>query len=345
MLAIALRHVKPQSQKASLRIPFYSRCLSSSSAPTIDDQHFIHNRNLVQTRDYEAYAIGLLHPQTIQPSFFALRAFHVEIASIQAKESSVAAMRLQWWCDAIQTLYAPSTKTTSSSGQNSTAVKSNPTVLGLDQAIQTHDLTQRFLERMVETRMGDLEKGSNGRFDNVQDMISFFERTYSTLLFLDLECCGVIDEEADKVANCIGIASGIVNMIRSIGCGNVGIPRDLIDKHGVREEYINDPRKLIDGEDPEARRAIRNAVHDMAMIAGNYLSHARAHQGDVPSEGKSAMLPAVSALRYLERLESVDYDVMEEKVRIVENTENVDGRFWRLEHMLYLARAHWTGVF
>jgi len=350
MRAITLRHVKPHRQRASSYTPFYTRHFSSSapavssSASAVNDQHFIYNRNLVQTRDYEAYAIGLLHPQTVQPSYFALRALHVEIASIQAKESAVAAMRLKWWYDAIQTLYSPSNNATSS-GQNSVAVKSNPTILGLDQAIQSHNLTQRFLERMVETRMGDLEKGSNGRFDTVQDMISFFERTNSTLLFLDLECCGVIDEEADKVANCIGIASGVVNMIRSIGCGNVGIPRDLIDKYGVKEEYIDDPTKLIDGEDPEARRAIRDAVQDMAMIAGNYLSHARAHQGDVPSDGKSAMLSAVSALRYLERLESVDYDVMQEKVRIVENTDALDGRFWRLQHMLYLGRAHWTGVF
>mmetsp|Transcript_5982 Transcript_5982/g.9069 ORF Transcript_5982/g.9069 Transcript_5982/m.9069 type:complete len:352 (-) Transcript_5982:1-1056(-) len=351
MLAITLRRVKPQ--RASL--PFHAiagRHFSSSSpqpatastAISTDQQHLIHNRNLVQSRDYEAYTIGLLHPQAVQPSFFALRAFHVEIASIQAKESSVAAMRMKWWFDAIQTIYSPSTHTTSS-GQSHISIQGNPTILGLSEAIQSHNLTKRFLERMVETRMGDLEKGSNGRFDSVKDMITFFERTNSTFLFLDLESCGVIDEQADKVANCVGIASGIVNMIRSIGCGNVGIPRDLIDKHGVQEGYINDPTMLIDNSEPEARRAIRDAVKDMAMIAGNYLSHARAHQGDVPPLGKSAMLPAVSALRYLERLENADYDVMEEKVRNVENMDSFDGRFWRLGHMLLLGRAHLTGVF
>jgi NADH dehydrogenase [ubiquinone] 1 alpha subcomplex assembly factor 6 len=348
MLAITLCRVKPQRALLYINIGrhFSSSLPQPATATTAitDQQNFLHNRTLVQSRDFEAYTIGLLHAKAVQPSFFALRAFHVEIASIQAKESSVAAMRMKWWFDIIQTIYSPSTHTTSS-GQNNIAIQGNPTIRGLTEAIQSHNLTQRFLERMVETRMGDLEKGANGRFDSVKDMITFFERTNSTFLFLDLECCGVIDEQADMVANCVGIASGIVNMIRSIGAGNVGIPRDLMDKHGVQEGYINDPTKLIDGSEPEARRAIQEAVKDMAMLAGDYLSHARAHQGKVPRGGKSAMLPAVSALRYLERLKNADYDVMEEKVRNVENMDSLDARFWRLGHMLYLGRAHLTGVF
>jgi len=333
MRSAAFRCIKPQ--RASIQATLQLRHLSTDPTPAPNSPQIL-NKNLVQSRDYEAYVIGLLHPPQIQPAYYALRAFHVEIASIQAKESNVAGMRMKWWYDAIQNLY--------DSGKSSVA-KGNPTIMGLEQAIQSHNLTQRFLERMVETRMGDLEKGSNGRFDTVQDMILFFERTNSTFLFLDLECCGVIDEEADKVANCIGVASGIVNMIRSIGCGHVGIPRDLIEKYNVNADDINDPRKLLDGEDGEGREAIKNAVKDMATIAGKYLSHARLYQGDVPKEGRSALLPAVSALRYLERLQSVDYDVLEETVRDVENTDSLNGRFWRLGHMIYLGRARMTGVF
>ena len=199
--------------------------------------------------------------------------------------------------------------------------------------------------------MGDLQKGTHGhghnhgQFDTLADMITFFERTNSTFLFLNLECCGIIDEEADKVANCIGIASGIVNMIRSIGCGNVGIPRDLIELYGVQEKFIHDPTRIIAGEEEEARLAIRSAVRDMAVVAGKYLNHARVNQGDVPREGKPAVLPAVSALRYMDRLKGADFDVFEEKIRDVENVESFNGRFWRLGHMFYLGRAHLTGVF
>ncbi len=198
-------------------------------------------------------------------------------------------------------------------------------------------------------------------------MILFFERTSSTFLFLDLECCGVIDKEADKVANCVGVSAGIVNSIRSIGCGNIGIPRDLMTKYDIREDDIIDPRKLIaaggtgtgtgtdaanndpsgDGDEDgrQRREGMKGAVREMAMIAGKYLSHARMYQGDVPTEGKSAMLPAVSSLRYLERLEKANYDVLDESIRDIENVESLNGRLWRLGHMMYLGRAWITGVF
>ena len=331
------KHNLLRAQTRTCRISRHFSGTPSTTPSNVSTQ--AQNRNLVQSRDYESFVIGLLHPATIQPSYYALRAFHVEIASIRSKESSVASMRMKWWFDTIQSLY------TSPGRSNNSSTRGNPTIMGLDQAIQSHNLTQRFLERMVETRMGDLQKGSNGRFDTMNDMITFFERTNSTFLFLNLECCGVIDEEADKVANCVGIASGIINMIRSIGCGHVGIPNDLIEKYGVQEGCIHDPTKIIAGDEEEARIAIRNSVRDMAEIAGKYLSHARLHQGDVPNEGKSAMLPAVSALRYLDRLKGVNFDVFEEKIRDVENIESLNGRFWRFGHLLYLGRAQMTGVF
>jgi NADH dehydrogenase [ubiquinone] 1 alpha subcomplex assembly factor 6 len=325
---------------------FGTRTLEKDSQ---QEQHFLYNRNLVQSRDYESYVIGLLHPPAIQPSYFALRALHVELASIQAKDTAVAAMRMKWWLDALQTLTSSSYNDDdddADADQRSAALRGNPTLLGLEHAIQSHNLSHRFLERIVETRLADLEGGNQqGRFDNLQDMILFFERTHSTLLFLNLECCGVVDEEADKVAHCIGISTGIVNTIRSIGYGHVGIPRDLVAKHGINEGYINDPRRLIHGEDPHGRRAIRDAVMDMAMIAGDYLAHARSHQGNIPREGKCAMLPAVSCLRYLERLERLDYDVFEDKIREIEHRDTLTARWWRFGHLMYLARAHVTGVF
>lgn len=45
--------------------------------------------------------------QDWRPTLFALRAFHVEIASIadHAKEALVVPMRMQWWRDAVNSLY------------------------------------------------------------------------------------------------------------------------------------------------------------------------------------------------------------------------------------------------
>ena len=45
--------------------------------------------------------------QDWRPTIFALRAFHVEIASIadHVKEALVVPMRMQWWRDAVNSLY------------------------------------------------------------------------------------------------------------------------------------------------------------------------------------------------------------------------------------------------
>ena len=140
---------------------------ANSNNPNTSSNNDAHNRSLVQMRDYESFLIGLLHPQPIQSDYFALRAFHVELASIQAKESSVASMRMSWWLDVIHSLYGYDSGKNANAGQNSSEsagalLSGNPTVAGLKTAIESHKLTKRFFERMVETRINDVERTSNG---------------------------------------------------------------------------------------------------------------------------------------------------------------------------------------
>lgn len=141
-----------------------SKATSSTSNDPNKASTDAHNRSLVQMRDYESFLIGLLHPQPIQSSYFALRAFHVELASIQAKESSVASMRMSWWLDVIHSLYNGNgkEKVGKISESAGAAFNGNPTVAGLKTAIKAHKLTKRFFERMVETRINDVERTSNG---------------------------------------------------------------------------------------------------------------------------------------------------------------------------------------
>ena len=136
---------------------------ANSNNPNTSSNNDDHNRALVQMRDYESFLIGLLHPQPIQSDYFALRAFHVELASIQAKESSVASMRMSWWLDVIHSLYDSGKNAGQNSSESAGALLSgNPTVAGLKTAIESHKLTKRFFERMVETGINDVERTSNG---------------------------------------------------------------------------------------------------------------------------------------------------------------------------------------
>jgi len=217
--------------------------------------------------------------------------------------------------------------------------------------------------------VGRSNDNTDDLFQSTSVMVDFYSRTISSLLFLHLECCGVKlsfhdneeeeknggtvvnttnenDDRLKEVVNCIGIGIGIINSIRSINTGQTGIPKDLVRKYKINMNDINDPRPIIDGQNDDGKAAIQGAVREMALLAKEYLYHARLHQGVIPGgDARSSLLAVVSALRYLERLEKLDFDIFHESLRDVENVESLNGRLWRLGSMFYLWRAWLTGVF
>jgi hypothetical protein len=59
-----------------------------------------------------------------------------------------------------------------------------------------------------------------------------------------------------------------------------------------------------------SREALRGAVVEMANAARFHLHRARDNQSGVPREGRTALLPAVCGLHYLNVLEGCDYDLL-----------------------------------
>jgi NADH dehydrogenase [ubiquinone] 1 alpha subcomplex assembly factor 6 len=344
--------------------PRITWCFFSSSRGTNSEHqqepksqrtYHAHNVSLVKSRDYESFLIGLLHPssQSIQSSYFALRALHVELASIP--NTTMASLRLKWFLDTLDDLYQRKEGSIINNNNNDDDEKDivthHPTMDALYQAIQKHNLTHRFLQRIIETRMhhrnNQHDLVTEQEFESMDEMLTFYERTYSSLIYLNLECCGVIHEDADRVASSIGMSVGIVNSIRSIGCGQVGIPTDLMDKYNIEKDFMNGPTSLSIQQDKThpGRLAMQSAVKEMAHVAEEYMKYARSKQHLVPKEGRCALLHAVSVMRYLERLEHVKYDVFHNSIREVENVNSFQARLWRLGIMMYLLRARMTGIF
>lgn len=374
---------------------------NSTSAPTLSSSNFsisesdhINNISTVQTRDYEhSYLPGILLSKNssstnnnekqidMQKFYFALRAFHIEVASIRINErenpgglssgSNLASLRMRWWKESLNFLYENDDDLSlSSSNKKSKAssgnLGSNPTIRSLKHVITTQKLSRPLFETMIDARLDDLQKysdTSNDNFRSMDEMIDFYSKTISSLLLLHLECCGVKlfnddgsdmivnDEGKDvekvkEVVNCIGIGIGCMNAIRSINAGQVGIPDDLIQKYDINTNDIFDPRSIISNQNEKGHIAIQNAIEDMASVAKKYLYHARLHQSTIPKgDAKISLLTVVSALRYLERLEQLNYNVFDENLREVENAESFNGRMWRLGGMFHLWRAWLTGIF
>jgi NADH dehydrogenase [ubiquinone] 1 alpha subcomplex assembly factor 6 len=163
--------------------------------------------DLVQNRDRESYLCGLLMPYASRRSYFAIRAFNVELASIkdgsvsrkvggaqfdESGASMALKIRVQWWHEALNQIYGnaaaeePAKDDFLASMGNS--CWNNPVVRVLDHGVHESDLTRRFLERLLEAREADLDIRQVDTMDNA---MAYAESTFSSLLYLSLETTNV----------------------------------------------------------------------------------------------------------------------------------------------------------
>mmetsp|Transcript_15065 Transcript_15065/g.28643 ORF Transcript_15065/g.28643 Transcript_15065/m.28643 type:complete len:526 (-) Transcript_15065:330-1907(-) len=353
------------------------RDLYTSEQRKQDHNHCV---EMVKNRDMEGYLCGLLMPSSARESYFALRAFNVEIASIKDSshliggrsrggalsssrssssstpsrfdnnntfggveedesmgDSSLASrLRMQWWRDSIAEIYDHADDNNNDNNADddyndnkqpqqrdsvlhslTSSREHNPTLRSLNYAIHRHQLTHRFLRRIIEAREGDLDVM---QYDSMRDVAQYGEDTVSSLLYLNLECVGVRDEASDMVASDIGVGLGILTALRSTGFratqGECSIPSDLATKHSVLmdtlwsawDASINDA--TTNESSSQDALQLRNATMEMAEIASFHLHRAREKQSVVPNVGRPCLLPAICGLRYLDSLREVDYDVL-----------------------------------
>jgi NADH dehydrogenase [ubiquinone] 1 alpha subcomplex assembly factor 6 len=107
-------------------------------------------------------------------------------------------IRLQWWRQALNTIYSEEEDggdtgdySSSSDPLLDSMIRSswnNPVVRELDTAVHQSQLTRRFLERLVEAREIDLDVR---QFNTMNEQIQYAENTFSSLLYLSLECTNV----------------------------------------------------------------------------------------------------------------------------------------------------------
>ena len=289
---------------------------------------------------YRPSVCGLLMPSCARKSYFAVRAYNVELASVkdgserrrasgETGSSLGLRMRMQWWRDALGQLYGEPSAQEEPTPQGFLAHTAescwhNPVVRPLYVAIEENDLTRRFLERMLDAREYDLDAQ---QMATIEDAKMYAEDTWSSLFYLSLECAGVREDAADVVASHAGIGTGLTMALRSTiqraSYGNeMTIPADLFPKP-IPSSYMmrrNDPEYPVDLEYEEI---LRNAAQHMAYEASVELSKARELQADVPKAGRACLLPAVPAMSYLSRLKDANFDLWDPKLNVEQSRLSV----------------------
>ena len=277
---------------------------------------------IVRGRDYEHYLCSLFYPsQAARESFLALRAFNVELATVRDVTDDNALtgrLRLQWWRDALDSVYAPSEH----------AAVQHPVVEELALAVGRHGLRRRWLEHAIDAREANLEQPQPA---SIADLERYGERTCSSMIYLALQCAQQDqavqnptssdgeDDAALLAATHVGQAMGLVTALRSLPHvlprGLMPLPVDLMHEADLTVGSMQQAFLVGGGalqqhdEDSPARKQERLAamVKTVADRASYHLDQAR----EVPV-GNSA-LPALSSCiiadTFLKRLAGARHDV------------------------------------
>jgi NADH dehydrogenase [ubiquinone] 1 alpha subcomplex assembly factor 6 len=316
-------------------------------------------------------------PQHARDSYFALRAFNVELASVKdghnlrkqrgtaanvagAADSSLLALqfRMQWWRNAIAQIYNDEEQSLPSSPgssigtpswtqlqQNlSTSCWNSPVVRALDRANAQVGFTRRFLERIIDARDIDLEMT---QYESMNQMIEYAEDTVGSLLFLTLETMNIRERDADMVAALAGKGIGLTTALRATPQrlwhgGELPIPKEVFSPDFPFALLL--AQSNFDSQDhphtmlnEEEKQMLRDAVYSVASVAMQNLIEARNLQRQVPFSGRSCLLPMIPSLKFLERLQKAEYNVFHDDVITTTPRE-------RLYTLLLLARTWLTGT-
>ena len=127
------------------------RDLPSSSAALSAIDYCI---SLVKQHDFDSYLAGLLVPKIYRGSYFAIRAFHVELALIkdQARRNALTGrVRFQFWRDIVADTFSNASLVTNASPSPSSSSKT-PVAQALQ--IYANELrpAARYFQRAVDAR-------------------------------------------------------------------------------------------------------------------------------------------------------------------------------------------------
>uniref|UniRef100_A0A8C5GZM5 NADH dehydrogenase (ubiquinone) complex I, assembly factor 6 n=1 Tax=Gouania willdenowi TaxID=441366 RepID=A0A8C5GZM5_GOUWI len=251
---------------------------------------------ILRSRDYEGFLSSLLLPEEARRSSLALRAFNVELAQVKdsISQKTIGLMRMQFWQTAVEEIYRDDPP-------------NQPVSTELWRAVRTHDLTKRWMLKIIAEREKDLDDRA---YRNLQELETYSENTQSSLLYLLLECLGVKNVHADHAASHIGKAQGIVMCLRATpyysSRRKVYLPMDICMLHEASQEDFIRGRQ---------EKHIRDVVYDIASQAHVHLQHARSFSHMVPAAATPAFLQTVVLEDYLHKVRKADFDVFHKSLQ------------------------------
>lgn len=234
----------------------------------------------VRAHDPDRFLCALFAPATRRDAIFALTAFNHELARAREAATSpiAAAIRLQWWRDAVEE---------AASGK---PARRHEVAAPLAEAICTGALDPAALLAMAEARNAEAEEEG---LATEADFVAWLRGTAGGWSAAAGHALGA-DAEGAEVLRALGAAYGLAGVLRSVAAhaaqGRCLLPRDRLSAAGLSAESVVAA--------PGAAE-LRALVAEMAAEGLAALATARR---DIPAGTIAAALPAVLAARDLKRL-------------------------------------------
>jgi len=268
----------------------------------------------VRRLDPDRYLLAMLAPENTRAALFSIYAFNTEIARIResVSEALLGHIRLQWWRDALDKLYA---------GEG----LEHAVVRPLGDAIKRHGLSRTYFDCLIEARSSDLDDTPP---ESVALLETYARDTSAPLVKLALETLDIRDPAALTAADHAGTAwalSGLLRaMPRALGSGWQYLPAALCEKHGFVLKNLAEPAD---------RQELVSLVRELSGYIDREIDAARALRDDIPGSAVTALLP-VSYSDYCQRqLRKAGYDPFD--LRVVSSPPMIA---WRLFFRAKLGR-------
>jgi phytoene synthase len=252
--------------------------------------NFAHCEQIVRDGDPDRYWATLFAPADKRPYLYALYAFNFEIARVResVREAMVGEIRLQWWRDALQ-------------GEARGDVRANPVAAALDDTVVKFRLPRQALVDLIDARVFDLYEDP---MPTLNDLEGYCGETSSSLIRLaTLILAEGRDPGGSDAAGHAGVAYAIAGLLRAFPWhargGQVYLPKDILDRHGVVREDIVTGR---------GGPGLLGALADMRAVARRHLAQARTLKGSVPAAMRPAFQPLALVEPSLRAMERGDYD-------------------------------------
>ncbi|KAF9649422.1 hypothetical protein BDM02DRAFT_3268747 [Thelephora ganbajun] len=279
-----------------IHIPIRTKTIPSASATCQD---------LVLKRDYESFLTSKFFPNNSQDGFFALKAFYIELATVQdhITQPIIGQMRMQFWKDAVKSI-----------GKGTPP--NHPVALALYDTARRADLPAYHLKRIIDAREAELHSPTHMTLDS---LLAHAESTSSTLNYLFLRVLSLHTSDLlSHAASHMGVAQAITTLLRALpyhaAQRRMVIPAEITAKHGVNQETVF--RSIgggrVDAE--ENGKKLEEAVFEFATVANDHVLTAREmfkEGGKVPVRAMPLFLSMIPVINFLQRLEAANFNAFE----------------------------------